>query len=61
MIEPRPLLRPVERPVLRLVAEGVGDVEIGRRFHRSPEMIRRIDILTGPSAPPAAKGATIRP
>jgi DNA-binding CsgD family transcriptional regulator len=45
MIESRQQLRPVERLVLRLVAEGVGDVEIGRRFRRSPEMIRRITTM----------------
>ncbi len=42
MIESHQRLRPVERLVLRLVAEGVADVEIGRRFRRSPEMIGRI-------------------
>jgi DNA-binding CsgD family transcriptional regulator len=45
MIESREFLRPVERLVLRLVTEGVGDVEIGRRFGRSPEMIRRIAVM----------------
>ena len=45
MIESRHRLRPVERVVLRLVDEGVEEVEIARRLRRSPEMIRRITAM----------------
>ncbi len=48
------ILRPLERRVLRLVDEGVGDIEIARRFRRSPGMIRRIVAMT---RLPQAKGA----
>ena len=53
-----PALRPVERLVLRLVDEGVGDVEIARRFRRSPEMIRRI---TAMARLPRTAGARVVP
>lgn len=38
----RQMLRPMERTVLRLADEGVDEVEIARRFHRTPEFVERV-------------------
>jgi hypothetical protein len=38
-------LRPIERRILRLVDEGVDDVEIGRRFRHSPDWVARVRVL----------------
>lgn len=62
--EPDRILRPLERRVLRLVDEGVGEVEIARRFRRSPEMIRRIIAMTRlprTADAHAARGEGLRP
>jgi hypothetical protein len=39
-------LRPLVRCVLRLVDDGVDEVEIGRRFRRRPEFVRRVIAYT---------------
>lgn len=61
MVEQDSFLRPLERRVLRLVREGVGEVEIARRFCRSPGMILRIIAMTRlprMTGPPSADAAT---
>ena len=44
-MEPVPGLRPLERRILRLAADGFDDAEIGRRFGRSPEWVGRVRAL----------------
>lgn len=42
---PDPTLRPLERRVLRLAADGLDDGEIGRRFRHSAEWVARVRAL----------------
>jgi hypothetical protein len=39
-------LRPLERRIRRLNREGIPDTEIGRRFRRSPDFVRRVMALS---------------
>jgi DNA-binding CsgD family transcriptional regulator len=55
-------LRPLERRVLRLVRDGVDDIEIARRFRRSPEFVRRVIVYAGmPRAGTTPKAGALRP
>lgn len=59
---PNPSLRPVERRVLRLAADGVDDDEIGRRFRRSPEWAGRVRMLAEvPRSGRHMQGDVLRP
>jgi hypothetical protein len=52
-------LRPLERRVSRLAAEGIVPAEIGRRFNRSEKFVERVLLLAelpGRSAPPPPPG-----
>jgi len=42
----RPDLRPIERRVLALRHDGMGDAEIGRRFHRGPGFAKQVARLS---------------
>ena len=55
-------LRPVERCVLRLVADGVDHTEIARRFRRRPEFVDRVIAYAGmPRHSVQPAGAALRP
>lgn len=59
-----PSLRPFERCVLRLHAEGCDHGEIGRRFRKSPSTIARVLALASAPRPAVAVGpatAVLRP
>ena len=47
-------LRPVERCVLRMSAEGLADVEIGRRLGRSSHSVEQIRSLAAIPRPPSS-------
>jgi DNA-binding CsgD family transcriptional regulator len=57
-------LRPIERRILRLVDEGVPEVEIAVRFRRSPDFVNRVIALAhlpGRAAPSDSSRFELRP
>ena len=55
-------LRPIERRVLHLAAQGVDDAEIGRRFRRSSEWAGRVRTLAQhPRSGVRMQGDVLRP
>ena len=55
-------LRPLERRMVRLAEDGVVIAEIGRRFHRSPEFVKRVlQLAEVPREHSAVSGDVLRP
>lgn len=55
-------LRPFERRIIHLKAEGVDEGEIGRRFRRRPETIRRVvELAAIPHGSRPVSGDVLRP
>ena len=53
---------PMERRMVRLSEQGLGDDEIARRFHKSPGFVQRVRALARvPRSGTGADNATLRP
>jgi len=55
-------LRPFERRVVHMISQGLDEDEIGRRFRRRPETIRRVAALAAiPHGSRPVAGDVLRP